>query len=367
MVLDTGQLPLSGEPLLWFRQGLAEVENQAYESAIQRFDQVLAAVPDCVEVWYERGLTLETWGYYGDAVASFDRALALRPTSTVAASVWHDRGNALQYGLGDYLGAIACYDQALIANPSHNLALQNRGNALLYGLSRPEEALKYYEKSLQLDPSYALGWRNRGNALVELRRYTEAMVSYDRALKLDPEDDVAWHARTLASSRLGLNAESGTTRRAWQTSGFEDDTFIEDDQADERISAGETFIPLEPGAERPLEMPPILPPLPRLLVEDDRGVREVVLDEACYVIGRDSRCQICLHSQFVSRQHAVLRVIPQTEGRPPLFEILDGTLDGQPSTNGLLVNGQKLRSRLLKPNDVIVFGPKVQATFYLER
>jgi pSer/pThr/pTyr-binding forkhead associated (FHA) protein len=42
---------------------------------------------------------------------------------------------------------------------------------------------------------------------------------------------------------------------------------------------------------------------------------------------------------------------------------LDGDLVGRPSTNGLLINGQKLTTHQLKSGDVITFGPDAKATY----
>src|SRR5579883_152691 len=145
-MLDTGQLQLSGDALLWFRQGLTAAATESYERAIAYFDRVIEVRPDYYEAWYERGLALEKRGLYRDAIASFDRALSLRPSMDAAIQISYDRGNALQYGLGDYSEALNAYDQVLQMNASHELTWQNRGNALLYGLNRPTEAITSFDR-----------------------------------------------------------------------------------------------------------------------------------------------------------------------------------------------------------------------------
>jgi pSer/pThr/pTyr-binding forkhead associated (FHA) protein len=42
-----------------------------------------------------------------------------------------------------------------------------------------------------------------------------------------------------------------------------------------------------------------------LVIEDDQGKRTIVLEAATYSIGRDLGNSIVLHSQSVSRQHAI--------------------------------------------------------------
>jgi pSer/pThr/pTyr-binding forkhead associated (FHA) protein len=41
-----------------------------------------------------------------------------------------------------------------------------------------------------------------------------------------------------------------------------------------------------------------------------------------------------------------------------------GREDNTPSRNGVFVNGQRVKEHILKPGDVIHFGPGIRATFY---
>ncbi|HEY9616791.1 MAG TPA: tetratricopeptide repeat protein [Microcoleaceae cyanobacterium] len=355
-MLDTGQIPLSGESLLWFQQGLTMTAAGRYEQALICYDQVLEVRPDFYEAWYERGLVLETRGDYTDAIASFERALSLRPNDDALCDIWHERGNALQYGLGQYIEAIASYDQALKLNPDHELLWQNRGNAFLFGLSRLEDALACYGRVLEINPDNPLAWRNRGHALVELRRYEDAIASYDRALALHPEDQVSWHARNLAAEQSGFNSRQPTTHPAWSGSNFDDPTFVEA-ETDSQIIFSLEFAATD-------EVPRTQRRQPLIVIEDDWGSREILLDQERYTIGRDPKSDVCLHSQFASRHHAVLTRLVKPDGSFA-YRIQDGNADGKPSTNGLIINGHKRQTHDLTAEDVIVFGPQVRAIFRL--
>ena len=100
-----------------------------------------------------------------------------------------------------------------------------------------------------------------------------------------------------------------------------------------------------------------------LIVEDSQGRREIVLDAAVYSMGRDSKCDIRLASQFMSRHHATLIQLP-TDNESHYYRIVDGNLKGKPSTNGILINGRKLRTHDLENGDEIVFGPQARAVYY---
>ncbi len=101
-----------------------------------------------------------------------------------------------------------------------------------------------------------------------------------------------------------------------------------------------------------------------LIIEDDKGRKEVTLDNPVYTIGRDQACDIKLASQFVSRKHATIVRRPREDGTY-YYRIVDGDIKGKPSANGLLINGRKLQAHDLQDEDEIVFGPQVRAIYYV--
>ena len=352
-MLDTGQIALNREALMMFRQGLSAASSLHYEQAIAHYDRVLDIQTDCYEVWYERGLALESCGDYIEAIASYDRALSLRPKDASACEIWHERGNAFHYGIGDYTQALACYDQALKLAPDHEQVWHNRGSLLFYGMSLPEDAIACYDRTLAINPDYELCWRNRGNALAELRCYDAAIASYDRALALKPGDPVCWEARNLAVGKSGRPYHQPTTSPIYATD-YDEQTFVEGD-TDSNIVFASAY-----GANGQIVRAPQGQPL--LVIEDDWGRREILLERDRYSIGRDPKSDICLHSQFVSRHHAVLLRVNHAN-EMVAYQITDGDLSGKPSTNGLMINGKKSRSLELQSEDAIVFGPKARAIF----
>jgi pSer/pThr/pTyr-binding forkhead associated (FHA) protein len=102
------------------------------------------------------------------------------------------------------------------------------------------------------------------------------------------------------------------------------------------------------------------------IIRDDKGRAEITLDRDLHSIGRDPDCDIRLVSQFVSRRHATLVQLSNDDGTY-CYRIVDGVPAGRPSSNGLLINGRKLRAHTLEHEDEIVFGPKVTATYLLLR
>jgi pSer/pThr/pTyr-binding forkhead associated (FHA) protein len=100
-----------------------------------------------------------------------------------------------------------------------------------------------------------------------------------------------------------------------------------------------------------------------LIIEDDKGRREILLNEDNYSLGRGTNCDIRLHSQFVSRHHAMLKKYQREDGSS-YYRIIDGDAEGKASVNGLLVNNQKVSSHELQDGDKIIFSPEVFAIYY---
>ena len=101
------------------------------------------------------------------------------------AEALYNRGNTLQE-LKRFEEALASYDRALAVRPDYAEALYNRGNTLKE-LKRFEEALASYDRALTVRPDYAEALSNRGLTLHELKRFEEALASYDRALTVRPD------------------------------------------------------------------------------------------------------------------------------------------------------------------------------------
>ena len=80
------------------------------------------------------------------------------------AATWNNRGNVLRR-LRRSAEALASFDKALALKPDYANALYNRANMLLLDMKRAEEALPAYDQALALNPDFAEAWNNRGNAL----------------------------------------------------------------------------------------------------------------------------------------------------------------------------------------------------------
>ena len=138
--------------------------------------------------WSNKGVSLGRLGRPDEALACYDRALAIDPQYAMA---WNNKGAALGT-LGRYDEEIACCDRALAIDPQYKDAWVGKGTALAE-LGQPAEALACYDRALAIDPQYKDAWYNKGVVLGALGRPQEALACFDRALAIDPQDAMAWH------------------------------------------------------------------------------------------------------------------------------------------------------------------------------
>ncbi len=85
-----------------------------------------------------------------------------------------------------YAEALAGFDRALAMDPRHAFAWNNRG-ICLEATGRLEESLQSLDKAVALDTEFADAWANRAKTLARLGHVEDALVDCDRALALNPE------------------------------------------------------------------------------------------------------------------------------------------------------------------------------------
>ncbi len=163
------------------RLGVAELQTQHYQRAVQLLDQAIRLNPDSAAAYSNRGNALKNLGHIPAAIDSYDQALKLKPDFT---EVYYNRGNALKE-LKQFEAAINSYDRAIELRPAYREAYYNRGNAQKE-LRQLEAAVNSYEQAILLKPAYVEALYNLGNTQKELGRFEEAVTNYQRAIAIKP-------------------------------------------------------------------------------------------------------------------------------------------------------------------------------------
>jgi tetratricopeptide (TPR) repeat protein len=182
----------------WCRKGdiLATLGHR--EEAVACYDRALAISPRFVAAWNNKGRCLADQGLREEAIACYDQALALDPRSMNA---WNNKGTFLARHQR-WEEAIVCYDRALSLYANDVIALVNKGSCLARS-GRPEEAIACFDQALTLDPNFAKSWHRKAHCLHELLRWEEAIPCYDRVLALDAQDPLPWLNKGICLAKLG--------------------------------------------------------------------------------------------------------------------------------------------------------------------
>ncbi len=158
-----------------------------------------------------RGLALSSLGRLDEAMAAYERALALDPRH---ADAHNDLGNAF-VARQRSAEAIEHYRSALSERPDDASFEANLGAGLLQS-GAPAEALVHLERALVLAPAHPTARLNRGSALAMLGRVDEARAVFSEVVRLEPpESAYARIAReSLARARVGALARAHEAQSA---------------------------------------------------------------------------------------------------------------------------------------------------------
>jgi tetratricopeptide (TPR) repeat protein len=162
---------------------LAVQEHRANrpEAAVELFGLVLAAAPNYVEGYNNRGVILQQMQRNEAALSDYDRAVALKPDYITA---HFNRGTVLKK-LRRSEEALAAYERVLAIQPGHFEAHNNVG-VIWQELKRYDQALASYDRVVSLNPNHSVAWNNRGIVLTSQGNMAEAEKSFRRASELRP-------------------------------------------------------------------------------------------------------------------------------------------------------------------------------------
>jgi hypothetical protein len=164
------------------------------------------------------------------------------------------------------------------------------------------------------------------------KRESYALLTPPRVL-LETDDD-------LAVGEFGIATRMVQPRRARRS----------EDEPEGQVEPGATMI------YKPLAQPPDAPPAPEVPVQREVPLlewdgRRLRVDKRRVVLGRSRECDVQIEDPNVSRRHAELRQEGST------YWIVD--LD---STNGVEVNGRRVKRARLAPGDTFTVG-STEVTF----
>ena len=172
--------------------------NSDYRSAIYSLTKSLDLKPTSL-AYSNRGEAYINVGEYDDAIADYDRIIAIDPNDAAA---YNNRGTAKVHK-GDYEGAISDCDRAITIDPNNAAAYDNRGVAKL-SIGDYDGAIDDCNRAIAIDPNYAAAYNNRGTAKAHKGDHDSAIDDYDRAITIDPNNNAAlYDNRGVAKLSIG--------------------------------------------------------------------------------------------------------------------------------------------------------------------
>ncbi len=168
-----------------------------WKNSIALWSYVIERQPQGVSMAYNnRGKVLIDMGRLDEAIADFDRAVAMNPFFHKA---YYNRGFVFDK-MGRFDEAIADFDKAIASNPSFREAYYNRGLTYnktgLFG-----KAIESFTKSLEIDPNDVDAYVSRGISYALVGRNDRAFEDFDKAVRLDQNHGPAYFSR----GKLSLN------------------------------------------------------------------------------------------------------------------------------------------------------------------
>ncbi len=107
-------------------------------------------------------------------------------------------------GNKDYLGAIACFDQALASNPDFTQGYYHRGLAK-FDSGDPQGAIADYTQALNLNSEYIEAYFARCLGHIALGDLPQALADIDRAIAINPNSAKAYKLRGTVYRKMGNN------------------------------------------------------------------------------------------------------------------------------------------------------------------
>jgi len=182
------------------------LERNEPHLALEDFDRAIdrqdAASPYQVDDQIERGRLLLGKGKHAEALASFDKALALQGDHAAGQRL---RAEAL-FGLGRFREVIEAFDRYLQTGKPLESVYRGRGLARAE-LGQFPGAIEDFTKALELHPTSAVqAFRGWTHLVVDAPKL--AQRDFELAIELDPHNGDAYNGRGLARVRLDRRREA---------------------------------------------------------------------------------------------------------------------------------------------------------------
>ena len=186
------QADLSGIAPLLEDESLPSSTDTDANTLITQLDAEIEANPEQASAYYNRGTLYLEAGQYVEAIADFDQAITLAPELAEA----HNNRGLVHYERSELGQAVIDFDMAIQLNPDLAQAHYNRAN-VHFTVGEYLDAILAYDRAIELQPDYPRAFINRGSSYDIVDGYEEAVEDLTQAIALDPTIADAYYDRGI--------------------------------------------------------------------------------------------------------------------------------------------------------------------------
>ena len=171
-----------------------------YDDSERCYAEIVKSDPSNIDALQGLGLTLEKQHKYAEALAHFERILAIDATYDDAVAY-----SALcRSGLGDHDKAIAMLDGVISRSGGNHVQAHYCRSRVLSRMHRDAESISALDDARKAEAMQSAALYEQGQALSRQKRHEKAVEMYTRALRLNPENTDALVAKGWTLDYAGL-------------------------------------------------------------------------------------------------------------------------------------------------------------------
>ena len=143
-----------------FNKGGALLQKRQYEEAVAEFDKAIAINPDYDKAYYMKGYALTRLKRYADATSAYEKALEINPEDS---RIIFALGK-LYEAQGQGKKAISLYENALSVDSKNAKAAYSIG-AVYVGWDAYSDAAQAFQRAVEIDSTYDLAYTGWGTSV----------------------------------------------------------------------------------------------------------------------------------------------------------------------------------------------------------
>jgi tetratricopeptide (TPR) repeat protein len=196
----TPTLTVQEQAAAFYEQGNILFDQGEYDQAIAAYDRALALDPTHARAYNNRALAHQARERYDQALADFEAATRADPTY---ARAYKNRIALLERTGGNQRQVAADYGRLAELEPAATADHRYRQGVALHGLRDLAAARRAYDLALAADPQHVDALYERALLSLAERRHADAVADLSRAMRLSPRAANAYYARALARAATG--------------------------------------------------------------------------------------------------------------------------------------------------------------------